>query len=169
MNLAKLGLMLLLTILPLGCGAQEPAMPLDYDTMIFLDAEALAETGIGEAYEQLLPELKRYVAQPLPVEEVFDPEAPRYALRVERREYVIYTPDTEGGASWGAAAYVFFKIVNDQLAGSDVRFYAINGGNDLGGMFLTTEEAKAARDELPRRQDWPYLPEADGPWYGQYH
>jgi hypothetical protein len=35
---------------------------LDYDKMILLDAEDLAEAGILEAYEELLPELQNYVA-----------------------------------------------------------------------------------------------------------
>ncbi|CAN4279793.1 hypothetical protein LJR125_002680 [Pseudoxanthomonas sp. LjRoot125] len=169
MNTAKKVLLFLLSLLPLGCGAQVPAMTLDYDTMIILDAEDLAETGIGEAYEQLLPELKRYVARPVAIEELFDPDAPRYAIRVDDDEYVIFADETEGSDSWGRATYVFFKIVNDQLVDADVRFYAINGGNDLGGMFLTPEQAEAARSDLPRRSDWPYLPAAEGPWFGQHH
>jgi len=50
-----------------------------------------------------------------------------------------------------------------------MRFFAINGGNDLGGMFLTTVEAEEARKSLPRKQDWPYLPTMERTWGGQYH
>ena len=35
---------------------------LDYDQWIILDAEDLAETGIAEAYEGLLPVLRKYVS-----------------------------------------------------------------------------------------------------------
>ena len=144
-------------------------MELDYDQLILLDAEDLAETGIGSAYDQLLPELKRYIPNPGRIEQVIDNDLPRYAIRSNGEEYVIYAPDTQENESWGAATYVFFKIVNDQLAGTDVRLYAINGGNDLGGLFLTPEQAKAAQLALPNPSDWPYLPEANSPWYGQHH
>jgi hypothetical protein len=63
-------------------------------------------------------------------------------------------PDDEG-QPWGRAAYAFFKIINDQLRKSEYRFYAINGGNDLGGMFLAQPECEAARRSLPRKEDWP--------------
>jgi hypothetical protein len=55
------------------------------------------------------------------------------------------------------------------LANSEYRFYAINGGNDLGGMFLMPAQAQAAQKALPNKRDWPYLPEDVPPWYGQYH
>jgi hypothetical protein len=51
----------------------------------------------------------------------------------------------------------------------EYRLYAINGGSDLGGMFLTQSECEAARKSLSREEDWPYLPTLEPPWYGQYH
>jgi hypothetical protein len=63
----------------------------------------------------------------------------------------------------------FFTIVNDQLARSHYRFYAINGGNDLFGVFLTPTLAEAAQKTLPNKSDWPYLPKDEPPWFGQYH
>jgi hypothetical protein len=36
-------------------------------------------------------------------------------------------------------------------------------------MFLTPEQAEAAKKSLPRKVDWPYLPVDRQPWYGQYH
>jgi hypothetical protein len=45
---------------------------LDYEQLILLDAENLAEAGIREAYESLLPELRKYVPQPAQVDEVID-------------------------------------------------------------------------------------------------
>jgi hypothetical protein len=61
---------------------------------------------------------------------------------------VIYSPalgENDVGRVWARAAHALFKIVNDQLAKSQYRFYAINGGNDLGGMFLTQAECEVAR------------------------
>ena len=143
----------------------------DYDQLIHLDAENLAEAGIREAYESLLPELQKHVAQPAPIEEVTDNEVGRYAVRCGTKEFVIYAPELEdeGGESWGRATVALFTIINDQLAQSQFRFYAINGGNDLGGMFLTPAQAEAARKALPRKADWPYLPKIEPEWYGQYH
>lgn len=168
MTVEKLMLLLLLVFVTASCQAQPPTAGLDYDRLILLDAEALAENGIGSAYDRLLPELGRYVPTPEPVEEVVDNDLPRYAVRANGKEYVIYAAGVPEHESWGAATYVFFKIVNDQLAGADVRLYAINSGNELGGMFLTPEQAKAGQLSLPNRKDWPYLPEAAGPWYGQH-
>ena len=84
-------------------------------------------------------------------------------------EYVIYSPDLSHDGSWERATHAFFKIVDDQLSGSDYRLCAINGGNDLGGMFLTTSECEAAPRSLARSEDWPYLPTLEDPWYGQFH
>lgn len=161
-------LFLLLVLLVSGCSAR---YELDYDQMVLLDAESLAETGIGEAYEELLPKLVTYVPQPAPLEEVENSEQPSYSVRSQAIEYVVYRPglsDSEGQA-WGRATFAFFDIVNRQLADSTHRFYAINGGNDLGGIFLTEAECDKARQSLPRRTDWPYIPTEEEPWFGQFH
>lgn len=144
---------------------------LDYDQLIPLDAEDLAEAGIQEAYESLLPELRKYVPRPAEVEEVIDNNVGRYAVKSGTKEFLIYAPDLydEGGESWGRATVALFTIVNDQLANSQYRFYAINGGNDLGGMFLTPSQAAAAQEALPNKTDWPYFPKDEPNWYGQYH
>src|SRR5262245_65753120 len=104
---------------------------LDYDRWIHLDAEDLAETGIREVYESLLPELRKYVSQPAPVEEEIDNDTPSYSARCGTKEFAIYGPelDEAGDNSWARATFAFFRIVNDQFAGSEYRFYAINGGN----------------------------------------
>ena len=52
---------------------------LDYDQLVFLDAENLAEAGMREAYESLLPELQKYVPQPAQVEELIDNDVGRDA------------------------------------------------------------------------------------------
>jgi hypothetical protein len=144
---------------------------LDYDQMVLLDAEDLAEGGIGRAYESLLPALRQYVTQPAKIEEAIDNDAARYAVRFAEKEFAICGPelDETEGESWGRATHAFFSIVNEQLIGSAYRFYAINGGNDLGGMFLTPAQAEASRKSLPRISDWPYLPTNEFLWWGQHH
>ena len=143
---------------------------LDYEQLIPLDAENLAEQGIGEAYEKLLPQLKTYIAQPAEIQEVIDADLGSYAIRAMGQEHVIYSPNAPGTEqeSWGRATYFFFLVVNSQLAASGVHFHALYGGNDLGGMFLTPEQAQAAQVNLPRKADWPYIPQLSEPWYGQF-
>jgi hypothetical protein len=147
------------------------ANKINYREMILLDAEDLAETGIAEAYRLLLPKLRQFVSKPLEIEESFDSDKPRYAVRCGGKEYIIYSPelDDSEGDSWGRATFALFSIVNDQLAGSTHRFYAINGGNDLGGMFLTPAEVEDAKLTPRRKTDWPYIPQNKHPWYGQPH
>ncbi len=150
---------------------ETPPQPLDYDKMIILDAEDLAEQGIAEAYDEVLPELKKHIDKPSPLEDVLDPDVPTYLIRCNAKEHLIYSgsqPGTEE-ESWGRATYFFFLIINEQLLGTDTRFYAINGGNDLGGMFLTPQQAQSAQASLPRKLDWPYIPALESPWYGQFH
>src|SRR5580692_11769466 len=99
---------------------------LNYDDLIHLDAEDLAETGIGEAYKSLLPQLGKYVTQPARIEELIDNATPSYSVKCGAKEFVIYGPAADNRNTWGRATYVFFAIVNDQLAETNYRFYAIN-------------------------------------------
>ncbi len=144
---------------------------LNYDDAIPLDAEALDEGGVAEAYESLLSELRKFVKDPATIEEMLGNDVPSYSVRCDGREFEIYSPnlDEEKGNSWGRATVALFSIVNKQLQNSSHCLYAINGGNDLFGMFLMPTEATAAQRSLPNKRDWPYLPEDDGQWYGQYH
>ena len=144
---------------------------LDYDQLVHLDAEDLAEAGIREAYEALLPAIRKLVPDPAKIVEILDNDAGAYGVRCGAKHFAIYGPELEEGESnsWGRATVAFFSIINDQLASSEYRFFAINGGNDLGGMFLTPAQAQAAQQTLPRKTDWPYLPREERSWYGQYH
>lgn len=146
------------------CSAAE----LDYDLVIPLDAEALAETGIQSAYQQLLPVLRKHIASPAPVAERIDSETPSYSVVCQGVTYHIYGPG-DHEHSWGKAAFALFDIVNRQLVHTRYRLFAISGGHELGGMLLTIEEAEAARKSLESKSDWPYLPTAADPWYGMYH
>jgi len=143
------------------------AIELDYDALIPLDAESLAEAGIGEAYAALAPRLGRYVARlPAPLEERIDGNLASYSVVCLGTEYPIYGGNAGPGA-WGNATVAFFDLVNRQLADTAHRLFAVNGGDDLGALFLTPEQAENARKALPRRTDWPYLPVLAPPWYGQ--
>lgn len=146
-------------------------VPLDYEKLILLDAEDLAEQGIGQAYQRLLPYLTKYVANPANVTERVDEELVSYKIQTDGREYLIYSaeePFTES-ESWGRATYFFFLIINEQLKGSGVQLYAINGGNDLSALFLSPEQALAAQSALPQKVDWPYIPTLNDSWFGQFH
>ncbi len=94
------------------------AFTLNYDNMLFLDAEDLAEAGIKKAYDSLARDLGGYISPLAEVLEVVDNAAPRYVVRCGDQEYLIYSPEVpnDEGQSWGRAAYALFKIVKDQLA-----------------------------------------------------
>ena len=143
---------------------------LDYEQMVLLDAENLAEQGIGDAYAKLIPRLREHVGQPVELSERIDSNVGSYFVSFGGTEHVVYSPDVPGSEeeSWGRATSIFFQLVNSQLEQCPVRFYAINGGNDLGGMFLTDADVESARKSLPRKSDWPYTPDIDDPDYGQF-
>src|SRR5215468_5200214 len=65
---------------------------LDYEKMLVLDAEDLAEAGIKRAYESARTVLSQYRSEPVEIQEVVDNDAPSYAVRCGDREYVIYAP-----------------------------------------------------------------------------
>ncbi|MBL5862078.1 hypothetical protein JBO49_15790 [Serratia fonticola] len=144
---------------------------LDYEKIIHLDAEDLAEQGMADAYQQLLPELCKFIEHPAELSEILDTDVPEYKVQCGGQEYLIYSAEEPGTeeVSWARATYFFFLIVNKQLTGTDVQFYAINRGNDLGGLFLSLEQAMSAQGVLPRKADWPYCPELSAPWFGQFH
>ena len=149
--------------------AEKSVAPVDDEMMVVLDAEDLAEQGIAAAYQRLLPRLKEFVASPLEVTEREDPDTCSYYVTFGGREHVVYAHDLPGSEenSWGRATCIFFDLVNSQLAGSSVRFYALEGGNDLGGMFLTSEEVKLAH-ALIGKNHWPYIPDMNAPEFGRF-
>jgi hypothetical protein len=143
---------------------------LNYDDSIPLDAEALAEAGIAEAYGRLFPKLCEFTKQPATVTEERDDDAPSYSVRCGGKTFVIYAPGSDDMInSWGNATVALFTVVNDQLEKSPYRFYAINGGNDLFGIFLTPAQVAQAQKALPNKRDWPYLPKLEQVWFGQFH
>ena len=161
-------------------GAYDPSMtgPVDdagdinYDLALPLDAEDLAEQGILDAYREITPLLARHGVQAGPVTENLECSSGNYSVDFDGQRYVIWGPGGAGrpwesqGDSWGLATYALFDIVNRQLAGTDVRFFALNGGNDLFGIFMSTAQAEKARRALPRKRNWPYLPVPEPPGFG---
>jgi hypothetical protein len=157
--------------LVLGLFSKAPPTPAESscdDRFVPLDAEDLAEGGIKERYEELLPELRKYVSDQVEIEEELGEYSEFYIVRANGREYRIYD-DPDDQRSWGHATFAFFEIVNENLAGASMNFYALYGGNDLGGMFLTAEEMEEVRRTTPNRYEWPYRPTMEDPWYGQFH
>jgi hypothetical protein len=153
-------------------GVPEPVSAsgkIDYDLALHLDAEDLAEQGILDAYRELGPRLAENGLEAGPVTENDDSTAGHYSIDFDGRRYVVYGPGVAVEDAWGIATHALFDIINRQLNATGVRFYAINGGNDLCGIFLTPEQAERAKAALPRRSDWPYLPVPEPPWFGMFH
>ena len=142
---------------------------IDYEKIILLDAENLAEMGIKNAYEKLKPELKKYVKTILEIEEIKNKENTKYSIKYKNKEYLIYDESNKKlENSWVLATYAFFDIINDQLKNTDIKFYALNSGNDLFGIFLTKTQAEGSKKALNNRSDWPYMPTKEKPKYGMY-
>ena len=65
---------------------------LDYDKMLLLDAENLAEGGVLRAYQSVLNVLTQHGVEPRQVEEFVDNNKPSYSVRSGDQEYLIYAP-----------------------------------------------------------------------------
>lgn len=139
----------------------------DDDDIVHLDAESLAEQGILFAYRNLLPRLQPYLSSPpnQVVEEVED-DPPRYVVHAGGKSYGIWDDDNLDKNGWERATVAFFDIVNANLEASETKFYAVYGGNDLSGVFLTGEQFAKSRRVFDNRSDWPWLPVDQPPYYG---
>jgi len=140
--------------------------PLDYDQVVHLDAEDLAEQGILSAYQALLPRLKQFTDSPIEVTEEMDHDSGTYTVCCEGLRFAISFPDDPDDDSWIRATVAFFDIVNANLRKSSHKFYALYGGNDLCGIFLTQQEYLAARPATKPRLNWPWMPVNWPPDYG---
>ena len=139
------------------------------DEMILLDAEELAEGAIKQTYDELLPELQKHIFLPAKLEESLDRNIPRYSVKCNDIEYVIYGPEIKSRDAWERATFAFFDIINRQIGISNCRFYALYSANDLGGIFLTPQQAEAVKQSIASKMDWPYIPDLNPPWYGSFH
>jgi len=127
---------------------------INYDEMLFLDAEDLAEQGVALAYEEIKSKFQERGIDLSPIEEVIDNENGTYHVIYGGKTYCIYE-DFNDKNSWVNATVALFDIVNSQLQELDVCLYAINNGNDLGGLILTESEFAKAREQLENKTDWP--------------
>jgi hypothetical protein len=139
--------------------------PFDDDEAVLLDAEELAEEGILEAYQQLHPQLRRYAASEVDIAEEVDADGATYTVFADGKRYDIHGKGVQEDA-WILATIAFFDIVNTSLAHASHRFYALYGGNDLAGIFLTDEQFQLARQRIERHADWPWVPVNQAPHYG---
>lgn len=140
--------------------------PLDYDQVVSLDAEELAEQGVLTAYQALRPRLQKYVASFVEIREDIDSDAARYSVCAGGQKYEIWAAGATNDDGWARATVAFFGIVNANLGGSPYKFYALYGGNDLSGIFLTEEEFADARRAITEPSHWPWLPVDEPPHYG---
>lgn len=142
----------------------------DWDKLIHLDAETLAEEGMKEAYDALLPTLKKYVKEPAELTEIVFANSDDYVVELKGKRWIIVDENTKtSGDAWVNAAVAFFEIVNLQLTESNRTFYAFYGSNDFSGMFLTFDEFESGRARLSEKSDWPYLPTHKGEYNGRPH
>jgi hypothetical protein len=150
-----------------ACSAGHGAT-IDYDRTIVLDAERLAEGGVKSAYDaEIAVELRARSIQPKPLIEEKDDNVPAYSVQFGEKHFPIYGPGLAPEESWGRATYALFEAVNRQLLGTDFRFYALGGGHELQGVFLTEDEAAQAKRELSNKSDWPYIPTGSPPDWGE--
>ena len=112
------------------------------------DAEDLAEWGVASFLKDIQPFLEK---QGIRLESIEESDIEdHYKIMVNGRTHLIWSRkemkiDINGeqrGLLWGLAPSRCFSIVNQLLieADSNERIYAVNGGNDLDGFFLTEEQ-----------------------------
>jgi hypothetical protein len=140
------------------------------------DAEELAEGGILGFLGTIAPFLATEGVTVPEIQE--DLSEDRYRLKLASSDFEIYGPEdvareaTEPGRVWAIATVRTFELVNQLLATtkSQERLYAVNGGNDLFGLFLTqaqfSEITSHAGSVAPGA---PYQVQDDPPWYGDRH
>jgi hypothetical protein len=145
-----------------------PVDPIDYDEVFHLDAENLAEYGMKQSYDLLIPKLQTLGVKPKPMTEIFSQDDGRYNLYVGGKTYKVWNGEalTKNEFPWPLATAIFFETINDQLSKSEYKFYAINGDNDLHGVFLKKAEFEAAVQFHGVPYDRPYLPNREPPFFG---
>ncbi len=140
------------------------------------DAEHLTEGGVGDFLRRLEPFLKGQGISLNQVEDDVSEEG--YSVTVNGGRYKIYNTDEiqrserQPGLLWGLSSARAFATVNRLLegAGAEERLYAVNGGNDLFGFFLTPVLREAiCRYPTVKPGGKPYLPTEEYPWFGEEH
>jgi hypothetical protein len=88
------------------------------------------------------------------------------------------TSTTEAAVPSAPAAHVSGNVVTHPVEKIRVRVpeKAAYAGSERFNLYGVADaeihvfvEADAAKKSLPSKEDWPYLPKLERPWYGQYH
>src|SRR3954463_1349425 len=95
--------------------AESPGNSIEYEQVVHLDAEDLAEQGIKAAYAELMPALLHHAKAPIEVSEEIDADAGSYAVVANGSRYEIWGPVLSSEDGWARAAVTFFSIVNENL------------------------------------------------------
>lgn len=145
----------------------------DYSKLIALDANALCEFGIEEAFANLKAVMeqraeeqgaKSFEYHSLGSTIVWrgdsgNPDA--YLVSANYESFLLFSPDKplSNDACAERAAGVFFHIVNAPLWKNDAKFHAFYSGPDLLGGYLTPDEVEHIKSANPNNKtEWPYLP-----------
>lgn len=140
--------------------------PIPYDEVLNLDAETLAEVGIVQVYDEIEPVIASHGGTPDSFREIVDEQSGSYAIEHRGVVYPVSGGDIGVAQGWGNAAAVFFEIVNRQMEGSEYRFYALDHGNGLQGVFLTDQQFAAARAFHRKGVNVPFVPTREPPMFG---
>lgn len=129
--------------------------------MIPLDAEDLAEMGIKSNVIKMTKEHPKLLPEVIDVKENIGEQSSTYEVVYKDVVYKIFDANSHSASkvsdSWTAATAAFFKIINMNIKNKNVKFYAIMGGNDLHGAFLTNAEYKKIK-KVSMSDEMPYLP-----------
>ncbi len=137
------------------------------------DEEELSEGGVVKFIRTMEPFLAKQGVFITQLADHFVEEDPGYSISVNGKKILVYGPAEMDSANiWALAKARTFALVNELLlqAKSKERLFAMHGGNELFGFFLTPELKKEICKQeniLPR--DRAYVPTEEPPWFGQEH
>lgn len=112
------------------------------------DYEFLAEGGVKEYFERLLPFLIEQGVSIESVDQFVDDEGLNYYLRLDGRQYIFLHTEFDKADTWGLTATRTFTLINHLLreAGSKEVFYILGGDpesrlarEEVAGVFLTPD------------------------------
>ena len=132
-----------------------------------IDAEELIEGSFSSLYDDVREKLIKHGIELEEdcIEEDVDTSEGVTTINYNDQEYILCNNDIED--SWERGAYVFFMIINSQIYDKNLKFYAVNGGNDLSGILLKKSEVARLMKSFPDDEDLPYIPEKPGSMNGE--
>jgi TPR repeat protein/formylglycine-generating enzyme required for sulfatase activity len=132
-----------------------------------IDAEELIEGSFSSLYDDVREKLIKHGIELEEdcIEEDVDTSEGVTTISYNDQEYILCNNDIED--SWERGAYVFFMIINSQIYDKNLKFYAVNGGNDLSGILLKKSEVARLMKSFPGDEDLPYIPEKPGSMNGE--